>query len=143
MEIKKLDITDIELMEEVLKDDDMVFNKDFLKSFINDNHNFGFIVKQDNKIVGLAYAYSLLRPDGKNMFYLHSIGLLPEYQDKGFGTQLLNYILEYAKSNNYSECFVITDKGNPRACRLYEKLGGKNDFENEIVYVYDFEKTKK
>ena len=35
--------------------------------------------------------------------------------------------------------FVITDKGNPRACHVYEKLGGKNDYEDEIVYVYDYE----
>ena len=24
-----------------------------------------------------------------------------------------------------SEMFLITDKGNPRACHVYEKLGGK------------------
>ena len=39
------------------------------------------------------------------------------------------------KENGFSECFVITDKGNKRACRVYEKAGGKNDFEDEIVYV--------
>ena len=140
MIIKRLDATDIELMEDVLKDDDMVYNKDFLANFINDEHNFGFIVKLDNKIVGFAYAYSLLRPDGKNMLYLHSMGLLPKYQNQGLGTQLMEYILDYAKNRNFSECFVITDKGNQRACHLYENLGGKNDYENEIVYVYDFEK---
>ena len=31
--------------------------------------------------------------------------------------------------------FLITDKGNPRACHVYEKLGGKNDYKDEIVYV--------
>lgn len=37
--------------------------------------------------------------------------------------------------------FVITDKGNDRACHIYEKLGGINDIEDEIVYVYDYEKN--
>ena len=36
-----------------------------------------------------------------------------------------------------------TDKGNPRACHVYEKLGGKNDYKDEIVYVYDYEKGDK
>ena len=26
---------------------------------------------------------------------------------------------------------------------LYEKLGGKNDYKDEIVYVYDYEKGDK
>ena len=36
-----------------------------------------------------------------------------------------------------------TDKGNPRACHVYEKLDGKNDYKDEIVYVYDYEKGDK
>ena len=38
---------------------------------------------------------------------------------------------------------TITDKGNPRACHVYEKIGGKNDYKDEIVYVYDYEKGDK
>ncbi len=140
MEYKLLEEKDLEFMEDVLKDDNMTFNIDYLHNFINHNNCFGFIAKEENKIVGFAYAYTLLRPDGKNMFYLHSIGMLPTYQDKGYGTQLLSFIKEYSKKIGCSEMFVITDKGNPRACHVYEKLGGKNDFEDEIVYVYDYEK---
>ena len=70
-------------MEEVLIDDNMVFDIDNLKGFLNDTSSFGFIAKENNKIIGFAYCYTLLRPDGKTMFYLHSIGMLPNYQDKG------------------------------------------------------------
>ncbi|WP_257141606.1 GNAT family N-acetyltransferase [Enterococcus faecium] len=87
--------------------------------------------------------YTLLRPDGKTMFYLHSIGMLPNYQDKGYGSKLLSFIKEYSKEIGCSEMFLITDKGNPRACHVYEKLGGKNDYKDEIVYVYDYEKGDK
>ena len=64
--------------EEVLIDDNMVFDIDNLKGFLNDTSSFGFIAKENNKIIGFAYCYTLLRPDGKTMFYLHSIGMLPE-----------------------------------------------------------------
>jgi len=141
-EIKLLTKDDLDLMREVLEDDNMVFDAESLGRFIDDKHSFGFIAKYDDKIVGFAYAYSLLRPDGKSMFYLHSIGLLSDYQNKGIGSELMKYVLDYAKNNEYSECFVITDKGNQRACHLYEKFGGKNNFEDEIVFVYDFEKPK-
>lgn len=142
MEYKVLEEQDLELMEDVLKDDNMIFNKDFLNSFINDNIAYGFIAKENNNIVGFAYAYTLLRPDGKTMFYLHSIGMLPTYQNNGYGTKLMQFIKDYSISLGCSEMFVLTDKGNPRACHVYEKLGGKNDYEDEICYVYDFEGDK-
>ena len=81
-----------EFMEEVLIDDNMVFDIDNLKGFLNDTSSFGFIAKENNKIIGFAYCYTLLRPDGKTMFYLHSIGMLPNYQDKGYGSKLLSFI---------------------------------------------------
>lgn len=142
MEYKVLEEQDLELMEDVLKDDNMIFNKDFLNSFINDNNAYGFIAKENNNIVGFAYAYTLLRPDGKTMFYLHSIGMLPTYQNNGYGTKLMQFIKDYSISLGCSEMFVLTDKGNPRACHVYEKLGDKNDYEDEICYVYDFEGDK-
>ena len=139
MEYKLLEKEDLKLMKDVLEDDGMIFNTDYLNNFLNDKNAYGFIAKENNKVIGFAYAYTLLRPDGKNMFYLHSIGMLPNYQNNGYGSQLLSFIKEYSQKIGCSEMFVITDKGNPRACHVYEKLGGKNDYQDEIVYVYDYE----
>lgn len=52
------------------------------------------------------------------------------------------WLSDYAKNLGCSELFVITDKGNPRACRVYEKAGGKSEYSDEIVYVIDYEKEK-
>lgn len=138
MEYKLLERNDITLMADVLKDDNMIVNKDYLENFVDDENAYGFITKEENKIVGFAYAYTLLRPDGKTMFYLHSIGMLPNYQNNGYGSKLLEFIKNYSMKLGCSEMFVITDKGNQRACHVYEKLGGKNDYEDEVVYVYDY-----
>ena len=98
--------------------------------------------KTNNKIVGFAYGYDIIHPNGKHAYFLYSIGMLPDYQDKGYGTKLLSFIKDYISNNGYFEMFVLTDKGNPRACHVYEKLGGKNDYDDEICYVYDFEGDK-
>ena len=139
MEYKLLERNDLELMEEVLKDDNMKYNITYINNFLEDDNAYGFIAKDNNKVVGFAYGYNLTRPDGKTMFYLHSIGMLPNYQNNGYGSKLLSYIKEYSKNLGCKEMFVITDKGNPRACHVYEKLGGINDYEDEVVYVYDYE----
>ena len=139
---KLLEKNDMELMREILEDDNTIFDILQLNKFINDKNTLGFIAKTENKIVGFGYGYTILHPDGRVAFFLYSIGMLPKYRDKGYGTQLLSFIKDYVKNIGCFEMFVLTDKGNPRACHVYEKLGGKNDYDDEICYVYNLEITE-
>ena len=138
MEIKLLEAKEIGEMQTVIEDDDMVFNKDNLTKFINTQNCYGFIAKEKKNIIGFAYGYALTRPDNKIMFYLHSIGVLEKYQNNGTGTLMMNFIVDFAKKQGFSEIFVITDKANKRACHVYEKTGFTNDIPNEICYVNEF-----
>ena len=142
MEFKLLEEKDLELLNDVVEDDDMIFDMNNIKKFYNNKSAISFIAKTNNKIVGFAYGYDIIHPNGKHAYFLYSIGMLPDYQDKGYGTKLLSFIKDYISNNGYFEMFVLTDKSNPRACHVYEKLGGKNDYDDEICYVYDFEGDK-
>lgn len=143
MEYKILEEKDLELMEEILNDDDMIFEIDNIKKFYNEKNTISFVAKDGNTIAGFAYGYDLIHPDGSHAYFIYSIGMLPRYQDKGYGTKLLTFIKDYIKSKGFFEMFVVTDKGNPRACHVYEKLGGKNDYEDEICYVYNLNERNK
>lgn len=138
MEIKLLEEKDIELMKEIIEDDNMVFDKNQIKNFISQPNTYSFIVKKGKTIIGFAYGHALPRPDGKKMFYLHDIGLLEKHRNKGTGSKFMKYIVEFVKEKEFSEIFLITDKGNPRACHVFEKSGLGNDISNEVCYVYEF-----
>ena len=133
---------DVLAMEPILRDDGMTFDLNSLYGFFGAPNTCAFGAFEGEQLVGMAYAYLLPRPDGKTMFFLYSLGLLPAWQNKGIGTRFMSWLADYARDIECSELFVITDKGNHRACRIYEKAGGKNDYEDEIVYVIDFEKEK-
>lgn len=117
-------------------------NIEKLTEFYNGKNTISFIAKEHNKITGFVYGYDIIHPNGRHAYFIYSVGMLAEYQDKGFGTKLLEYVKEYIKSHGFFEMFVMTDKGNPRACHVYEKIGGKNDYEDEICYVINFEGGK-
>ena len=136
MECKLLDKEDIELMEQFVDDENTKYDKEKLMGFLNENNSYGFIVKNENKIVGFAYGYVLLRPDGSQDFYLHAIDIISEFQGKGYGTKLMNFIKKYIKEIKCRKMFLITNKSNISACRCYEKAGGVNNSDDEIVYVY-------
>ena len=142
MEYKVLEEQELELLKDVIEDDDMIFNISDIKKFYEDKNTISFIAKENNKIVGFAYGYDIIHPNNKHAYFIYSIGMLPNYQNKGYGTKLLSFIKEYISSHGFFEMFVLTDKGNPRACHVYEKLGGKDDYEDEICDVYDFEGDK-
>ena len=137
MEIELLTKKDINKLQAVFDDDNMIFYENNVNRFLETKNAYAFVAKEKDVVVGLAYGYSLVRLDGNVMFYLHSIGVLPSFQKQGIGTKMMKYIVSFAKENSFSEVFVITDKGNISACKLYEKAGFENDIENEIVYVLE------
>ena len=63
MEYKILEKQELGLMKEILEDDEMDFDLNNLNKFIEDSNNYGFIAKENNKIVGFIYGYSLLKPN--------------------------------------------------------------------------------
>ena len=89
MEYKVLEEKDIDLMQNFVDDENTKYEKENLINFINDKNTYGFIARDENKIVGFAYGYTLLRPDGKQDFYLHAIDIMADFQGNGYGTGLM------------------------------------------------------
>ena len=138
MEYKLLEEQDLDLMPDFVDDENTEYSIEALKEFIDGNNNIGFIAKANNKIVGFAFGYILLKPDGRKAFYLHAIDVMPEYQGKGYGTGLISYARDYARTINCYKMYLITNRSNVSACKCYEKAGGINKADDEIIYVYDF-----
>jgi ribosomal protein S18 acetylase RimI-like enzyme len=136
MECKLFDKEDIRLMKNFVDDENTNYNEEYLIDFLNENNSYGFIAKNENEIVGFAYGYVLLRPDGKRDFYLHAIDIVTKVQGRGYGTKLMSFIKEYIKKIECRKMFLITNKSNISACKCYEKAGGFNNADDEIVYVY-------
>ncbi len=49
-----------------------------LEKFIEDKNNYAFAGIKDDKVIAFLYGYGMLRPDGKSMFYIHSVDVTPE-----------------------------------------------------------------
>lgn len=133
---KKLEIEDIGYMKDILQNDNTEYNENNLINFILDKNNYGFIGIRDNKVIAFLYGYGMLRPDGRKMFYIHSVDVLPDYQSNGVGTNLMEYVLDYIKGEtSFYKYFVLAECDNIKACRLYEKYANRDEqvlFSNSI-----------
>ena len=108
-------------------DDENLLKQD-IEKFIVDNDNYCFVGILEDKIVAFLYGYGMLRPDGKSMFYIHSVDVLPDYQNNGIGTKLMEYVVNYIKEEGkYYKFFILTENDNIRACKIYQKFANKDE----------------
>ena len=99
-----------------------------IEKFIIDDDNYCFVGILEDKIVAFLYGYGMLRPDGKSMFYIHSVDVFEDYQNNGIGTQLIDYVLKYVKNENkYYKFFVLAENDNIIACKVYQKFANKEE----------------
>ena len=54
--------------------------------------------------------------------YIHEVQVLPEYQNKGLGTEVVRYVIEQGAQRQLPVTLSVVP-ANPRAKRLYERLG--------------------
>jgi len=88
--------------------------------------------KEKRKIIGTSW----MTFDGRRI-HLHHIGVLPEQQNRGYGTLLTKKSLEFARQKGYQIKLEVKDD-NLKAIDIYKKLGFKRLGDYDVYIVRDF-----
>ena len=86
--------------------------------FFKNSLNKSYVLELNGKIIGFAFITII-----KFEIHLNRIAIDPKYQQKGFGLQLLNKILEQNSKNK--SVFLELKYSNISAFKLYSKVGFK------------------
>lgn len=126
--------------------------KDFLIQFVkSQNNQYSFqncyVIINEDEVLGvllgydgaslkelrkpvLAYIHQYLNPNltvedetQTGEYYIDSLGVLPNQQGKGIGARLIQHVINEQELENGQTIGLLVDKDNPRAKRLYLKLG--------------------
>jgi GNAT superfamily N-acetyltransferase len=81
----------------------------------------GLKVVADGRPIGFAMGYIESFDDGGD-FYLKEMCILPEFQRKGIGTDLLKQLKTRLLQAGARKLYLLTERGG-RAARFYEKNG--------------------
>ena len=122
--INIVDKNNIEEVSKFLYEDSLEYGEEYSKKntkrmidFILDNNSYGFIIKEDNKIIGFINAYI-----ENDICDLEDFFILDEYQRKGYGSNLFKYALDFCKNKG---CNIVTlvadDLDTPK--EMYKKWG--------------------
>ncbi|MBN2721548.1 MAG: GNAT family N-acetyltransferase, partial [Campylobacterales bacterium] len=80
------------------------------------------IIEEMGKVVGMVtILYTFSTALNEKVGLLEDMTIAPEYQNKGFGSALINYALEFAKSKGLKRITLLTDSSNKKAHEFYKK----------------------
>ena len=105
------------------------------KAYVYRDSVFPFAVYIENEIIGFIQ-YRHMEELGN--YLIDKIMIKEKFQGKGYGTQLLETVINKMKEENiYRKLCLCVDKNNKDAMKLYSKLGfvqvEEEEEENEIV----------
>lgn len=90
-----------------------------------------FVLEENHQIIGhIAYAKSFIQQgqNKKEVILFGPVSILPQYQNKGYGSMLIEYSLNKAKEMNYQ---IVLITGNPD---YYHRFGFESASKYHIYY---------
>lgn len=91
------------------------------KKEIIDKGGFIFFAINNSEIVGTM----ALIPREEGVYELNKMAVRKDIRGKGIGHQLINFIIHYAKENNYKSLILYSNSVLKNSIHLYNKFGFK------------------
>lgn len=111
-------------------------NDDHIDDFLKDESTLLFYAANEDEVCGVIYGYVLRRLDTLPMLYIHSVDVYERFRRLGIGSSMVQAMIEYAQKNDFYKVFLITNKSNEKAVKLYTKAGGTSKFDDDLVFEW-------
>ena len=114
--LSSIEIPSILSIEE--RNSDYSWSQDQFTTSIENSKNLCYYLSLDNKTIG--YLIALLAGDTADIL---NIGIDHDFKRQGYGTALLNHLIEELRKRNISEILLEVGAGNKSAIQFYKKQG--------------------
>ncbi len=106
-----------------------------LEDFLKIEENVFILAYLEGEFAGMASAKLLNKPTGDRWLYVDEMDVCENKQRKGVGTELMKYLLSFAKDKDCEELWLGTEVDNLPANKLYQSLN-PDEVQNFVGYNY-------
>jgi ribosomal protein S18 acetylase RimI-like enzyme len=111
-----------------------------IQEFVRDRKNKFIVAAMDDAIVGIVFGWEIPRMEKSKQFYIDEVGVIESHRKKGVAKRMLHTLFARLKEEKFELVYVLTEKENIPANRLYLQASKKVSVENDIVmYTYVFD----
>ncbi|MBK9926578.1 MAG: GNAT family N-acetyltransferase [Anaerolineales bacterium] len=136
--IKILSASDLPLLMNVTEDIfDNPIDEKSAHEFLADPRHHIVVALSDNVIIGFASAVHYVHPDKPAELWINEVGVAQVYQNKGVGKAIMKKLLQLGQSLRCANAWVLTDRSNIPANRLYKSAGGEAASDDTVMYEFD------
>ncbi|HJS19636.1 MAG TPA: GNAT family N-acetyltransferase [Anaerolineales bacterium] len=107
------------------------------KEFLTDNRHHLAVAMEKDIVIGFASGVHYIHPDKSSPeFWINEVGVSRSYQKRGVGKALMHALFEKARSLGCAEAWVLTERDNVPAMRLYQSIGGEEAPEETVMFTF-------
>jgi ribosomal protein S18 acetylase RimI-like enzyme len=132
IEIKRLTPEDAQVL---LPDPAEVFdervNPALAAEFLADPRHHLLAAIANGQVVGFVSAVHYVHPDKPAELWINEVGVSEPYRGHGLAKRLMHAMFDHGRTLGCGEAWVLTEKENIPARRLYTSVGGAD---SEVVY---------
>jgi GNAT superfamily N-acetyltransferase len=126
VEIRILGATEDAVLSRVAPDVfDRWIDADAARTFLADPRTHLAVAIEQGVVVGMASAHHYHHPDKPQpQLWIDEVGVAATHRRRGVASRLLAILFDQARALGCGEAWVLAERGNDEACKLYEKAGG-------------------
>jgi ribosomal protein S18 acetylase RimI-like enzyme len=105
--------------------------------FLADPRHHLVVAVENGQVVGFVSAVHYLHPDKpRPELWINEVGVAATHQRRGLGTRLLHSVLAVARGLGCAEAWVLTDRANTAAMRLYTAAGSTEAPSDHVMFTF-------
>jgi ribosomal protein S18 acetylase RimI-like enzyme len=110
---------------------------EYLQEFLSNPANYLIVAEAGNELAGFLLGYRLERLKEESVkFFIYEIDVDKNFQRRGIGTALINYLKNTVRQEKMINAFVFTNYSNAGAVEFYKSTGAKIENGDDLMFVY-------
>ena len=107
--------------------------------FLADPRHHLAVAVEDGLVVGFVSAIHYVHPDKPSPeLWINEVGVAATHRRRGLGTRLLGAVFAVARGLGCAEAWVLTDRANTAAMRLYVAAGSTEAPTDHVMFSFRF-----
>jgi ribosomal protein S18 acetylase RimI-like enzyme len=111
--------------------------------FLNDARHHIAVAIDDGVVVGFASGLHYLHPDKpRPELWVNEVGVADTHRGRGIGSGVLRCLLDHGRALGCGEAWVLTERSNEAAIRLYASVGGREPEDETVMFSFSLGETQ-